>query len=126
MLTNRVNDVLDLVHSASNYKIFYVNRYTTQTISFGFTANFMVLDAHVFDSNDNVCGLIQNAFVAIPNDTSKEVEFDLYMFAAYETNTQRDITTTFLSITCTKNSADFTQPTSTKRYCTIFGIAVQI
>lgn len=126
MLTSRVNDVLDLVHSASNYKLFYANRYTNQVISFGFTADFMIFDAHVTDDKENLLGTIQNAFVTIPNDTSKDVEFSVYMFGAYETNSQRDIGPIPLSITCTKNSADFTQPSTVKRYFNIFGIVVQI
>lgn len=125
MLTSRVNDVLDLVHSASNYKLFYVTKYTDLIISFGFTADFMILDAHLIDSENNTLGVIQNTFITIPNDTSKDVDFVINMFGAYRSNTQRDIGPISLNIVCTKNSADFTQ-SSTKLYFYVFGIVVQI
>ena len=124
MLTSRVNDVLDLVHSASNYKLFYVTKYTDLIISFGFTADFMILDAHLIDSKNNTLGVIQNTFITIPNDTSKDVDFAINMFGAYRSNTQRDIGPMSLNIVCTKNSADFTQ--STNLYFYVFGIVVQI
>ena len=125
MLTSRVNDVLDLVHSASNYKLFYVTRYTDLIISFGFTADFMILDAHLFNSENNTLGVIQNTFITIPNDPSKDVDFAINMIGAYRNNTQGDIGPMSLNFVCTKNSADFTQ-SSTKLYFYVFGIVVQI